>query len=72
MFRSIKEGIMELMEEHFQAFQVEIATRQLGACTLSFKYFQACSEPEFFGEEGPHQHKVGCRYEECPNDEPLS
>ena len=47
MFGTIKEGVMELLDEHLGAFRVEISVGQLGDRT------QACTSLEFFGKEDP-------------------
>ena len=45
---TIKEGIMELMDEWLRYFRAEIATRQIGARTSSSREFKAYGAPEFF------------------------
>ena len=49
LFGTIKEGIMELMDERLRKFRVEIATGQIGARAPSFGEFKAYGAPEFVG-----------------------
>ena len=53
IFRSIKEGIIELMEEHLRAFSSDMASSQSGTRTLSFKDFRGCGPPELHGVKDP-------------------
>lgn len=54
MFRMIKEGIVEMIEEHFQTFQVKMFVGKHGARTLMFKDCWGCGAPEFFGVKDPN------------------
>ena len=49
---TVKEGIMEILDERLGAFRTIIITI-MGAHTLSFQEFRACRAPEFFGEKDP-------------------
>ena len=53
IFDTIKEGIMELLDERLGALRAEIALGQLGARTPSFREFKACGALEFFGAKDP-------------------
>ena len=53
IFESIKEGIMEVMEDCLQILGVDQAVSQSGAHTLSFKDFTECRAPYFFGVKDP-------------------
>ena len=53
IFRTVKEGIMDLMEERLRLFRAEIAVGQIGARTPSFREFKACGAPKFFGVKDP-------------------
>lgn len=50
-FGTIKEGIMELMDEHLGAYQAEIAVGQLGSRNLSHQEFKARGALNFFGKD---------------------
>ena len=47
IFGTIKEGIMDIMEERVRSFQVEIVAGRIGARAPSSKEFKACRAPEF-------------------------
>ena len=49
IFGTIKEGIMEILDEHLGAFRSEM----VGACTLTFREFWACETLDFFGNKDP-------------------
>ena len=49
----IREGIIELMDERFQAFISKLAVGQYGARTLSFKDFMGCGASEFLRVKDP-------------------
>ena len=49
IFGSIKEGIIELMEDRLRAFRSDMATTQSRSRTLSFKDFRGSSAPNFHG-----------------------
>lgn len=53
IFWSIKEGIMELMEDRLKAFRSDMASSQSGLCTLSFKDFRGRDAPDFHGVKEP-------------------
>ena len=53
IFGTIKEGIMEIMEEQLRSFRAEIVAGQVGAQTPSFREFKACRAPDFFGVKDP-------------------
>lgn len=48
ILRMIREGIIEMMEEHFQAFQFWMFVEQYEAHTLTFKDLWGCGAPDFF------------------------
>ena len=48
IFGSIKEGIIELMEDRLRAFKIDMAPSHSRARMLSFKDFRGCGEPDFF------------------------
>ena len=52
MFGTIKEGIVELLDEHLGAFRTEILAI-VGACTLTFLEFHVRGDPEFFRKKHP-------------------
>ena len=52
IFGSVKEGIMEILDEHLGMFLMEIMAI-VRARTLSFYDFHACGAPKFFGEKDP-------------------
>ena len=51
IFGSIKEGIVELMEDRLKAFRNDMATSQSGSHTLFFKDFRGSGAPDFHGEK---------------------
>ena len=53
LFGSIKEGIMELMEDRLQAFRSDLASSQSGSRTLYFKDFRGNGAPDFHGVKDP-------------------
>ena len=53
MFGSIKEGIMELMEDRLQIFRVDMDASQSGARTLPFKDLRERGAPDFFRVKDP-------------------
>lgn len=53
IFRSIKEGIIELMEDHLQAFRSDATSNQSGTRTLSFKDFRGSGAPYFHWVKDP-------------------
>ena len=53
IFGTVKEGIMEIMEEQVRSFRSEIAAGQIGTQTPSFREFKVCGVPEFFGVKDP-------------------
>ena len=53
IFGSIKEGIVELMEDRLRAFRSDMATSQSGSRTLSFKDFRGSGAPDFHGAKDP-------------------
>lgn len=53
IFGSIKEGILELMEDCLQAFRSDMASGQSGSCTLSFKDFRSSGVLDFHGAKDP-------------------
>ena len=50
---SIKEGIVELMEDRLRAFRSELASSQSGTHTLSFKDFKGSGASDFHVVKGP-------------------
>lgn len=48
IFSTIKDRIVELLDECSGAFWAEIIARELGVRTISFRKFKACGSPEFF------------------------
>lgn len=50
MFGTIKEGIIELMDERMWALFTKLAVGHFGACTLTLKDFRDCGATEFFGK----------------------
>ena len=50
IFGTIKEGIMELLDERLGAFHVEIRA-MVGARSLNFWEFRACGASEIFGKK---------------------
>ena len=53
IFGSIKEGIIELMEDRLRAFRSDMASSQLGPRTLSFKDFRGSGALNFHGAKDP-------------------
>ena len=53
IFGSIKEWIIELMEDRLRAFRSDLATSQSGSHTLSFKDFRGSGAPDFHGAKYP-------------------
>ena len=53
IFGSIKEGIVELMEDRLRAFRSDMASGQSGSRTLSFKDFRGSGAPDFHGAKDP-------------------
>ena len=53
IFGSIKEGIIELMEDCHREFRSDMAPCQSGTHTLSFKDFRGCEAPDFYGVKDP-------------------
>ena len=53
MFGSIKEGIMEFMEDRLWIFRVNLVASQSGTRTLSFKDFRGCGAPDFIMVKDP-------------------
>ena len=53
IFGSIKEGIVELMEDRLWAFRSDMASVRSGSCTLSFKDFRASGALDFHGAKDP-------------------
>ena len=53
IFGTVKEGMMEIMEERLRAFRADISAGQGGARTPSFREFKACGAPEFSGVRDP-------------------
>ena len=52
IFGTIKEGIMEVLEERLGSIHFEMVAL-VGARTLTFRDFRPCGAPEFFGEKDP-------------------
>ena len=48
IYGTIKEGILEVLEEHLDSFHFDMVA-MMGACTLTFLEFWACRSPEFIG-----------------------
>ena len=53
IFGSIKEGIVEMMEDRLRAFRSDLASSQSGSRTLSFKDFRSSGAPDFHGVKDP-------------------
>ena len=53
IFGSIKEGILELMEDRLRAFRSDMASGQSGCRTLSFKDFRGSGAQDFHGAKEP-------------------
>ncbi|XP_023742111.3 receptor-like protein EIX2 [Lactuca sativa] len=49
IFGSVKEGVLELMDEKLGAFRTEIIA-MMGARTLKFREFRACGAPDYNGD----------------------
>lgn len=56
IFGTVKEGIMEILDERLGAFHIDIMAI-VGAFTLSFQEFCACVAPKFFWEKDPIANK---------------
>ena len=52
-FGSIKEGIIELMEDRLRSLRSDFPSSQAGACTLSFKDFRGSGALDFHGVKDP-------------------
>ena len=52
IFGSIKEGILDLMEERLSTFRAEVAA-MMGSRTLTFREFRACEAPDYHGARDP-------------------
>ena len=52
IFGSIKEGILELMEEKLGTFRAEVAA-MMGSRTLTFREFRPCGAPYYHGARDP-------------------
>ena len=52
IFGSIKEGIVELMDERLSVFHTEVAA-MMGSCMLKFREFRACGDLDYQGARGP-------------------
>ena len=50
---TIKEGIMDLMDERISLLRADIVEGHIRARTPSFREFKACGAPEFFGAKDP-------------------
>ena len=61
IFRTVKEGMMEIMEERIRAFRVEIVVCQVGARTPLFLEFMACGRQSFLGSGTPLLAETGWR-----------
>ena len=53
IFGSIKEGIIEMMEEHLRAFKSDMASGQSWMHTLTLKDFSGCGALDFHGVKEP-------------------
>ena len=53
IFGTVKEGIIEIMEEQLRSFRAEIVAGQIGTRTPSFREFKACGVSDFFGVKDP-------------------
>ena len=62
---SIKEGIINLMEDRLRIFRTDLAASHPGARTLSFKDFRGCGAPDFFGVKDPIVARQWIVYIEC-------
>ena len=56
IFGTVKEGILEILDERLGAFRTEVMTI-VGSRTLYFHEFCASGAPEFFGEKDPISSK---------------
>ena len=52
IFGTIKEGILELLDERLSAFHTEVAA-MMGPHTLTFREFKACGAPDYHGLRAP-------------------
>ena len=52
IFGTVKEGILEILDERLGAFRTELMA-MLGAHTLTFREFRACGAPDYHGARDP-------------------
>ena len=52
IFGTIKEGIIEILDEHLDTFRTEMVA-MVGARSLTFREFRVCGAPKFFRTKGP-------------------
>ena len=52
IFGTVKEGILEILDERLGAFRTEIMDL-MGACTMTFREFRACGAPDYHGAREP-------------------
>ena len=52
IFGTIKEGILEILDERLSAFRTEMAA-MIESRTLTFREFIACGAPDYQGPETP-------------------
>lgn len=52
IFSTIKEGILEILDERVGVFRYGIVA-MVGACFFTFKEFWACKAPKFFRKKDP-------------------
>ena len=52
IFGSIKEGILEMMDERLSTFRTEMAA-MMWSRTLTFREFRACGAPDYHGARDP-------------------
>ena len=52
IFGTVKEGIMEGLEDHLGSFRYEIVA-MMGVCTLTFHEFRTSGALKFFGKKEP-------------------
>ena len=57
IFGTVKEGIMEILDQHIGALHTEVIAI-FGSCTLSFRKFHARGAPKFFGEKDPIASRI--------------
>ena len=53
IFGSIKEGIIEFMEDRLWEFRIDMAFSKSGSRTLSFKDFRSSGVSDFHGAKDP-------------------